>query len=275
MNDALIRFSGRNQALFEQLSIIDSSIEGVLRRVGDNLSEFEPSLLTEWSDHGLWPKIESYSLRYVLPLYELLKPQQADLIDILAVQLLACVSWRHFDDCLDTHGSIIASSLASSVSCLRLHEYARRLKSSTIRGTLERHYVVMAEQAEIERTRPIELHDIWKRCSIFMFSPETIANLADERIEVFRCYINYGGIAHDIHDFISDAAHGVNSLPAVWMHEVNRDDVFSVSMVRCLYERLRQHVVPLEQQADRLQISRRFPLVNHLWMESWRTIHHE
>jgi len=171
MSDSLIRFSGRNDELFEQLRIIDPSIEGVLRRVGVALSDFEPSLLTEWSDQGLWPKIEAYSLRYVLPVYELAKSPQADLINILAVQLLSCVSWRHFDDCIDAHGSTIAATLASSLSCLRLYEFAQRLTSGSIRGTLERHYAEMAMQAITERTKSVELHDIWKRCSIFMFSP--------------------------------------------------------------------------------------------------------
>jgi hypothetical protein len=275
MNEGLIRFSGRNDELFQQLKSLDSSIEEALRRVGDKLSEFEPTLLTEWLDQGLWPKIEAYSLRYVLPLYELMKPPQTESTDILVVQLLACVSWRHFDDCLDAHGSIIAASMASSSSCLRLHEYARRLASGSVRKTLERHYAVMAEQAKIERTRPVELQDIWKRCSIFMFSPEAMANLADERLEVFRCYINYSGIAHDIHDFMTDAAEGVRSLPVTWMNELNPEGVFSVSKVRSLYENLRRRVVPLEQQAGELQISVRFPLINHLWLESWRTIHHE
>lgn len=275
MSDGLVRFSGRNDALFEELRIIDPSIEGVLRQVGVALSNFEPSLLTEWSAQGLWPKIEAYSLRYVLPLYELAKSPHTDLSDILAVQLLSCVSWRHFDDCLDAHGSTIAATLASSLSCLRLYEYAQRLTSGSIRGTLERHYAVMAEQAITERTKPVELHDIWKRCSIFMFSPEAIARLHNERVEVFRCYINYSGIAHDIHDFMSDAAEGVKSLPVSWMGEVNPDGVFSVSTVKCLYEKLRGRVAPLEQQAEELQIPRCFPLINHLWMESWRTIHDE
>ncbi len=275
MSDEMIRFSGRNEALFEQLSIIDPSIEVVLGQLGVALSNFEPSLLAEWSAHGLWPKIEAYSLRYVLPLYELAKSPQTDLTDILAVQLLSCVSWRHFDDCLDAHSSTIAASLASSLSCLRLYEYAQRLTSGSIRGTLERHYAVMAEQAIKERTKPVELHDIWKRCSIFMFSAEAIAKLPDERAEVFRCYINYSGIAHDIHDFMSDAAEGVKSLPVSWMSEVNPDGVFSVSTVKFLYEKLRQRVTPLEQQAEVLQISKCFPLINHLWMQSWRTIHDE
>jgi len=275
MSDGLIRFSGRNNELFEQLRIIDPSIVEALRRVGVALSNFETSLPAEWSAQGLWPKIEAYSLRYVLPLYELAKSPQTDLTDILVVQLLSCVSWRHFDDCLDAHGSTITTSLASSLSCLRLHEYAQRLTSGSIRGTIERHYAVMAEQANTERTKPVELRDIWKRCSIFMFSPEAIAKLPDESVEVFRCYINYSGIAHDIHDFMSDAAEGVKSLPLSWMSEVNPDGVFSVSTVKSLYEKLRQRVAPLEQQAEGLQISRCFPLINHLWMESWRTIHDE
>lgn len=275
MSDGLVRFSGRNEELFEQLKVIDPSIEVVLSRVGIALSNFEASLLNEWSAQGLWPKIQAYSLRYVLPLYELAKSPQTDLTDILAVQLLTCVSWRHFDDCLDAHGSMITASLASSLSCLRLHEYAQRLTSGNIRRPLEHHYAVMAEQAITERTKPVELQDIWKRCSIFLFSPEVIARLHPERVEVFRCYINYSGIAHDVHDFMSDAAVGVKSLPVSWMGEVNPDGVFSVSTVKRLYEKLREYVAPLEHQAEELRIARRFPLINHLWTESWRTIHHE
>jgi hypothetical protein len=275
MMNSLIRFSGRNLALFEQLRIIDQSIEGVLQRVGDALLEFQPSLLTEWSDQGLWPKIEAYSLRYVLPVYELAARAQTDLTEILVAQLLTCVAWRHFDDCLDSHGSIIEASLASSLSCLRLHDYAQSHSSSSIRESLGRHYAVMADQAMIERTRAIELNEIWKRCSILMFPLETMANLVDERVRLLRCYINYAGIAHDVHDFISDAAKGVHSLPVAWMNEVNPDGVFSVRAVKELYVKLSQHVAALEQEAKELEISQHFPIMSHLWMESWRTIHHE
>jgi hypothetical protein len=74
---------------------------------------------------------------------------------------------------------------------------------------------------------------------------------------------------------MSDTGEGVKSLPVTWMSEVNPDGVFSVSTVKCLYEKLRERVAPLEQQAEKLQISRYFPLIHHLWMESWRTMHDE
>jgi hypothetical protein len=275
MSQPFIRFSGRNAALYKQLLTIDPSIEGVLCGVGEALAAFDPKLFAEWGEEGLWPKVEAYALRYVLPLYALTGPSRDGLRDILAVQMLACVAWRHFDNCLDSHGSTIRTSLASSLSLLRLCEYLHWITSESIGEALKRHYIVMARQATIERTEPVGLTDIWMRCSIFLFSAETVAKLDNELLDIFRCYINYAGVAHDVHDYINDVTNGVKSLPVAWMDDLNPDGVFSVAAVKRLYDRLQERVATLEDCAKRMRIEQRFPLIAELWNESWRTIHHE
>jgi hypothetical protein len=272
----LLMFHGRNRALFEQLRSINESTTDLLERVSLEIANFEPSLLDEWHERGLWPKVEAYTLRYVIPMGELLgESSKSSVVSALVVQLLSCVAWRHFDDCVDGHGSAVRASLASSLSCLRLQAYSQRLVSGSIRTALEQHYSVMAEQAAAERSHPVALCDIWKRCSILMFAGESIARLSEDRMQIFRCYINYGGVAHDTHDFMSDSALGVMSLPALLMNEVNREGIFSISAVKALYEKVRRQVIPLEEMAGQLQIRARCPMIHHLFMESWRTIHEE
>jgi hypothetical protein len=275
MSDQLATFTGRNLVLFDELRAIDPSIGRVLQRVGVAVSEFDKTQIGDWANQGLSPKIEAYTLRYVLPLYELLRPLRVDTTDALVVQLFACVSWRHFDNAIDEHCSPTAAALASLRSCLRLQEYSQRLGPDSMRIALERHYEVMAEQAVIERKQAIALTDIWKRCSLLFFAGESIAQLSSDRTEVFRTYINYGGIAHDMHDLMSDAADGVKSLPVAWMNEVNPEGVFSVSAAKALFDKARHQAASLEHHAIEMQIETRFPLIHHLWMDSWRTIHHD
>src|SRR3954464_1283830 len=55
------------------------------------IAKFEPTLLDEWRDRGLWPKIEVYTLRYVVPTYELLRASgNRYVVPTLVVQRQCC-----------------------------------------------------------------------------------------------------------------------------------------------------------------------------------------
>ncbi len=133
----------------------------------------------------------------------------------------------------------------------------------------------MTEQALIEKTSPIEISDIWKRCSIFLFAAEQIAQLSKDNIELYKHYINYSGLAHDTHDFFSDISGKVISLPVFWMQQLNPNEVLSINTVKLLYEKVRTEVKPLEAKFKSLKVEKKFALINHLLKESWRTFHDE
>src|SRR5207249_10695081 len=104
-----------------------------------------------------------------------------------------------------------------------LYSYSQSLSPNDIRGTLERHYSLMTAQAVAERTVAIEMSEIWKRCSVFLFAAETMSHLSSNSIDLYKCYLNYNGLAHDTHDLLSDLSDGVESLPARWMREASPD----------------------------------------------------
>ncbi len=58
-------FSGQNQKLFEELSEINDSVESILYQTFLQINQYHSSLLRQWADEGLKPKIDSYLLRYV------------------------------------------------------------------------------------------------------------------------------------------------------------------------------------------------------------------
>jgi hypothetical protein len=142
-------------------------------------------------------------------------------------------------------------------------------------GVLAQHYKQMAAQASREKTHAIELTDLWKRCSIFLFAGESISVLSDESIKAYKCYINYTGLAHDTQDLFSDTSNRVQSLPAHWMQEVNPEGVLSISAVKALYDRVRGEAASLEESFKAFSCVRKWPLIQHLWNESWKTIHHD
>jgi hypothetical protein len=248
----------------------------MLEAVACEITRFDTTLWKLWSEQGLTAKLESYGLRYVTPLYELLlNERKQGVVEALVVQLLSCVAWRHFDNCVDLHEPLLKAHVASLLSYVHLYEYSQRLGEQDVRGALEEHYRQMAAQAALERTQAIELTDIWRRCSIFLFAAESIAQLSNEKTALYKCYINYTGLAHDAHDLLSDTADKVWSLPARWMKEVNPEGVLSIAAVKALYDRVRIEAEPLEEAFKAFGAVKRLPLLQHLWNESWKTLHDE
>ena len=110
---------------------------------------------------------------------------------------------------------------------------------------------------------------------MFLFAGETVATLESASLELFKNYLNYSGLAHDVHDYLADVAGDVQSLPAQWMKEINPDGVFSIAAVKGLYARVRAEVASLERTLAAQTASMNTPLTERLWKESWRTIHHD
>ena len=106
MNDW--NFSKQNQKLFEELKNINNSVEKRLHETFLQINQYDSSLLKHWIDEGLKPKIDSYLLRYVIPFYEsLIQEKKENVADALIIQLLSCVSWRTFDNCIDTRNGFL------------------------------------------------------------------------------------------------------------------------------------------------------------------------
>jgi hypothetical protein len=59
------------------------------------------------------------------------------------------------------------------------------------------------------------------------------------------------------------------------MKEINPEGVLSVATVRALYERLRIEAEVVERTFAAFEAVRRLPLTQHLWNESWKTLHDE
>ena len=274
MNDW--NFLTQNQKLFVELNGINNSVEKILYETFMQINQYDSSLLKYWTDEGLKPKIDSYLLRYIIPFYELLiQEKKKNITDALVIQLLSCVSWRTFDNCIDTHGAAHKAHFNSLLTSMHLYDYSKSCTTEKILRSLELHYKLMTEQTIIEKIKPIELNDIWKRCSIFLFAAEEISQLSKHNIKLYKHYINYSGLAHDTHDFFSDISGKVISLPVFWMKQLNPDEVLSINTVKLLYEKVRTEVKPLEDKFKSLQIEKTYPLMNHLLRESFRTFHDE
>ena len=269
-------FSKQNQKLFKELNDINNSVEKTLHETFLKINEYDSSLLKYWTDEGLKPKIDSYLLRYVIPFYELLiQEKKKNIVDALVIQLLSCVSWRTFDNCIDTHEAAHKAQLNSLLTSFHLFDYSKSYTTEKILPALELHYKLMTEQTVIEKSKPIALNDIWKRCSIFLFAADEISQLSKSNVELYKHYINYSGLAHDTHDFFSDISGKVISLPVFWMKQLNPDEVLSINTVKLLYDKVRTEVKPLEKKFKSLQVEKKFPLMNHLLKESKRTFHDE
>jgi len=269
-------FSKNNITLFEELNAINNSVGTALQKTIEQINKYNSGLLKFWIEEGLKPKLDSYLLRYIIPLYELMvSEQKKGMASALAIQMLSCISWRTFDNCIDTHEDPQKAHINSLLTSLHLLDFSSNSTNEKILPCLERHYETMAEQTIIEKQKPIELNSIWKRCSIFLFAAEEICKLSNDNITLYKHYINYSGLAHDTHDYFSDISGKVISLPVHWMKELNPDGVLSIHTVKLLYERIRQEVEPLENIFKMLDVEKRFPLINHLLKESWQTFHDE
>ena len=191
----------------------------------------------------------------------------------MTVLLLSCFAWRTFDNCIDGHESNKTAHAVSLQSCLQLIEYSQTYFSSNAVNKIQSHYSIMATQSLQETESPIELNDIWKRCSIFLFAPESLAELTDKNISVFKSYINYIGLAHDMTDLISDISGSVISLPLFWLKENNQYNLLNEQSVKNMNERARVSVKPIEDFFKANEVENKFPLMNHLFMQSHSLFH--
>jgi hypothetical protein len=269
-------FNEKNAKLLEELKNINSSVDIVLQEVFETINTYDSEVIKFWIDEGIKPKVESYLLRYVIPLYELIiSEKKKNISNALVIQLLSCISWRTLDNCNDFHEEPYKAHLNSLRATLHLYEFSKNCTTKKILSSLESHYKLMTEQAVNEKTRPIKLNNIWKRCSIFLFASEEIFNLSKDKVELYKQYINYSGLAHDTHDYFSDLSSKVISLPVYWMRELNCDEVFSVNAVKMLYSKVRKEVEPLEHNFKLQEVYNKFPLISYLLIESFKTFHDE
>ncbi|MBS3913951.1 MAG: hypothetical protein KG003_05595 [Bacteroidetes bacterium] len=266
------KFTDNNLKLYNELRKIDSSVEGILTEIFSRINDYEPRVLSFWIQEGLKSKVETYLLRYVIPLYDLLENQNRKLvIDSLIIQLFSTICWRTFDNCIDNHVPLHRGHQTSLIALMYLFDYTKSSTSENILPMLDSHYRLMTEQSAHEKTKPISLVNIWKKCSIFLFAVESVAKLNADKINIFKTYINYCGIAHDVHDFFNDISNHVQSLPRYWMRQINHNEVYNIKFTKLLYKKVRLEITDIEKEIKFLKIEKRFPLINHLLTDVRKT----
>jgi hypothetical protein len=210
----------------------------------------------------------------VLPIRELWQESSTPQIPVLAAQLLSCVAWRTFDDCVDGHVAVEASYLPSVMACLDVIRYVQaRIGGDNVTRDIFGHYRIMCEQANKERRDALPLDDIWKRCSIFLYAPEVLAGLSKDCLAVYRDYLCYTGLAHDVTDLLSDLSAGIISLPVLWFREVSEFGVVTIDTVERLYDRVRAAGSLIEARFHTEEFETRYPLTNLLFCHSMALVH--
>jgi hypothetical protein len=260
--------------LYEQLYAIDDSILKTIETVLHEIKNYDPNLFAIWEKDGLKPKITTYLLHYIIPLGELLKTSNTKNVSkLLAAELLSFFAWRTFDNCVDGHEASKTSHLSSLASCMTLIGFVQENFTNTKVEDIYEHYRVMAEQALQESEQPIALHDIWKRCSVVFYAAESLAKLDKELIEIFKNYINYTGLAHDMADIANDISNKIVSLPVYWLSSGSNTPTINNSTMKKLYCKIQSEVKPIENKFSTEQIEKRFPLMNYLIVQSSFVFH--
>jgi|GEM_PF-2617279 len=263
--------SSSNSSVRSRLVAIDPTFEDVLKSTLDRIDAFDPTIALFWETAGVREKVDTYCLRYVAVLYELYVKEEKELSrlpDVLAVQLLCCITWRLFDNCLDGHTEKSKAYFDSLVSFTHLYRFSESCMGTSPHAPLERHYRAMTNAAWQELEAPLPLSRIWERCAIFLFAIETVATLNPDSVTLYKDYINYSGLAHDAHDLYSDLASGIKSLPAHWIRELDEDRVFSERSVGRLYDRIRSEVTDLEQHFSSSDFEKSYPMQYSLLHDS-------
>lgn len=261
--------SGPFTDLFRAACLRDDTVVETLDLVLNEILAYDSSIVTSWESLGLMPRVQSYSLFYVLPVRELWQESSTPQIPVLAAQLLSCVAWRTFDDCVDGHVAVEASYLPSIMACLDVIRYVEtRIGGDNVTRDIFGHYSIMCEQANKERREALPLDDIWKRCSIFLYAPEVLAGLSNDCLAVYRDYLCYAGLAHDVTDLLSDLSAGIISLPVLWFREVSEFGVVTIDTVERLYDRVRAAASLIEARFLTQEFEARYPLMNLLFCHS-------
>lgn len=258
--------------LFEQLLAIDNSIPKTIESVLIELQNFNPTIFSFWEREGMQPKLTTYLLHYVIPFNELLKQEKKENTKLLTAMLLSCFAWRTFDNCIDGHESNKTSHIVSLQSCLHLLEYSQRNFTTDAVKQMQSHYNIMSMQSIQEVESPIPLNEIWKRCSIFLFAPESLASLNDKNISIFKSYINYTGLAHDMTDLVSDITGGIISLPLSWLKENHCHNLLNIEGISQMNQKAKDAVKPLETFFKEVEIETKLPLMFHLLKESFQIL---
>jgi hypothetical protein len=257
------------QALADQLVAVGPNTIGVFESVVSEVEAYDPTLLRSWQQEGFASKAAMHCIRYVLPCSELLAAQGKNPFDtVLAAELLCNVAWRAFDNCVDGHEPAKSAHLKSAVAGFRVIDYAERRYSLNVTEDVRQHYEVMNEAAVREGDDAIQLDDIWKRCSIFMLPFERLVPLRPASVSLFRQYINYAGLIHDLHDLISDMSCGTVSLPVKWFREANQSGILDARTVNGLYERARHEVLTLESNFAEADVQNRLPIMSYFLREA-------
>jgi len=247
--------------LFNAVSIQERSALSIFEDVIHELDLYDKGLYDKIVTYNLQGKIYPYFIYYVLPLHELMqiegKPYSPK---VLTLQLIACLSWRSFDNSIDSH----TESPQSEFHLISLYNHLLLFSLSTIGnnnlGLIERHFEIMADMAEIEKNKAIPIQDLWKRCSIFLYVAEDLLQLSDQSIKVFKDYINYNGIAHDLHDFYTDIVSGTQSLPVTWMREINSHLTFDKQSLCSVYEIANREIRPIAEFFSKESTNQKYPI---------------
>jgi hypothetical protein len=251
--------------LFEGLLAIDKAIPKTIESILFEIESYDPNLFRVWENYGIKDKIATYLLHYVLPFGELLKESNTGQTSkLLAVELLSFISWRTFDNCVDGHEDIKMSHLGSLASCMKFVGFVQTHFPNAIVEDIYEYYKVMAEQALKESEQAIVLDDIWKRCAIIFYAPNALAKLHKNRVEIFKSFINYTGLAHDMTDIANDISNGIISLPVYWLRGDGITPTINRLSIMQLYTKVQDELKPIEEKFAFEQVEKKFPLMKFL-----------
>jgi hypothetical protein len=220
-----------------------------------------------WSEMSL-PENEyrrdSYLIRYGLPLAELAgwpKRKDALVAEALAVNFFWAECWRRLDNVLDSNivDQVEIGELAVAVCrATKIHiDVAQHLDIASFHEVLDSLRLVCAIAKE-ERRAPIEREDIWQRATPFLIVPRTLLRLSTEHEDIYKAYINVNGLAHDIHDLITDHKLGIQSLPVSWFGALDTDMAFRREVVNAWFDKAEQEL------GNAIEHIRRFSSVKEL-----------
>lgn len=265
---------GEKRNLYDELVRINRTIPDIIQDILTDINSYDASILTFSEDQTLKPKLTTYLLHYIIPFYELLqKNEQKNISKLLATQLLSFIAWRTFDNCVDEHESSKTAHLSSLATCMQLIGFVQQSFPAKKVEDIYMHYRTMAEQSFQETEKPVELEDIWKRCSIIFYAVETLSDLDKKSVLLFKQYINYTGLAHDMADFLSDVSNQIVSLPVYWFREGNDYEIINVETVKQIYLKARIAIKPIEDKFNSLNLKGNFPLINYLLLQANSLFH--
>lgn len=217
---------------------------------------------------------DSYLIRYGLPLAEIYGwPERNDpvLADALAAHFFWALSWRHLDNVLDASvvdqievGNLaVALSRASRLQC----EVACRIGVAWSDDAAEL-LRVLCITAQNERRAPIPRESIWHRAAPFLIVPQTLLRLGAEREALYQAYINLDGLAHDIHDLLTDVRLGIRSLPASWFADLDPQLGFRRDIADAWFDKAAREVAAAAVDVERWMSGGHFPMLRFFLREA-------